>query len=210
VFQLPIAQFPELSMSGVIEPGAKAAVAAAGAKECPLIAVIATEATIRSKAYERAIHRRRHYARLLLRPAPLLVPIIEEGRTAQDPLVQLALKQYIVPLLERDIDVLVLGCTHYPILKNAIQALVGLDIRVIDSAERCAEDVARRLTSAGLLRGGALDPAEAALKCFVTDGSPRFAALAKWFMGIEVAPPSLVSLDELHRCGAQLELRQAG
>src|SRR3954470_2913128 len=72
-------QFPDLSISGVVEPGAKAAVLAAGAKELPCIGVIATEATIRSKAYDRAIIRRRQLARLLLRPTPLLVPIIEEG-----------------------------------------------------------------------------------------------------------------------------------
>ena len=65
--------------------------------------------------------RRRTQARLLLRPAPLLVPIIEEGRTAEDPLVRLALRQYLGPLRERGIDVLVLGCTHYPMLKKEIK-----------------------------------------------------------------------------------------
>src|SRR4051812_17588672 len=82
-------QFPELSISGVVEPGAKAAVLAAGAKELPCIGVIATEATIRSKAYDRAIIRRRQLARPLLRPTPLLVPIIEEGRELDDPIVKL-------------------------------------------------------------------------------------------------------------------------
>src|SRR4051812_40260130 len=110
-------EYPELSVSGVIEPGARAAIEAAGAKEQPIIGVIATEATVRSKAYERAIHRRRHYARLLLMPTPLLVPIIEEGRDARDPLVRLALEQYLKPMFDRNIDVLLLGCTHYPMLK---------------------------------------------------------------------------------------------
>ncbi len=72
--------FPDLSISGVIEPGAKAAVAAAGNRRSPVIGIIATEATVRSKAYDRAILRRRNFARLLLLPTPLLVPIIEEGR----------------------------------------------------------------------------------------------------------------------------------
>src|SRR6185312_936971 len=67
--------FPGLAISGVIEPGAKAAVAAAGAKPVPVIGVIATEATVRSRAYERAIYHRRNHARLLLRPTPLRVPI---------------------------------------------------------------------------------------------------------------------------------------
>src|SRR5438105_2026569 len=97
------AEFTDLSISGVIEAGARAAIEACGAKERPRIGVIATEATVRSKAYERAIHRRRHYARVLLRPTPLLVPIIEEGRDARDPVVRLVLEQYLQPLTERKI-----------------------------------------------------------------------------------------------------------
>src|SRR2546430_144090 len=143
--------FPDLSISGVVEPGARAAVQAAGSKEVPVIGIMATEATIRSKAYDRAIIRRRQHAKLLLRPAPLLVPIIEEGRQMDDLLVQLALEQYLQPMIDRKMDVLVLGCTHYPILKPLIQQIVGMNVRVIDSANECAEDVARRLQSAGLL-----------------------------------------------------------
>jgi glutamate racemase len=191
------ADFPELSISGVVDPGAKAAVAAAGAKEVPLIGLIATEATVRSKAYERAIHRRRHHARLLLRPTPLLVPIIEEGRDESDPLVKLALRQYLEPMIERKMDVLVLGCTHYPLLKHPIQKIVGAKVRVIDSAQQCAEDVARRLRSAGLLRGDNI--AGGSIKCYVTDDSPRFKILASRFLGTEIDPPTWVSPDELYR-----------
>jgi glutamate racemase len=100
---LPAVQthFPGLPISGVVEPGARAAIEAAGAKDSPVIGVIATEATIRSKAYDRAIIRRRQRARLLLRPTPLLVPIIEEGRQEDDLLVQLALDQYLTPMTQR-------------------------------------------------------------------------------------------------------------
>jgi glutamate racemase len=191
------ADFPDLSISGVIEPGATAAVAAAGAKEVPTIGIIATEATVRSKAYERAIHRRRHHARLLLRPTPLIVPIIEEGRGEDDPLVKLALKQYLEPLIERKMDVLVLGCTHYPILKNLIQKIVGAKVKVIDSGQQCAEDVARRLRSAGLLRGDNLGGGT--IRSFVTDDSPRFKVLASRFIGHAIDPPKWVSPDELYR-----------
>jgi glutamate racemase len=197
-------EFPELSISGVIDPGARAAVEAAGSKAEPVIGIIATEATVRSKAYERAIHRRRHYARLLLRPTPLLVPIIEEGRTAQDPLVRLALRQYLTPLVERDIDVLVLGCTHYPMLKGLIAQMVGRQVCVIDSAEQCAEDVARRLRTAGLMRGGADARIGARLRCFVTDQSERFGLLASRFLQRRVDAPTLVPLDELARAGEQV------
>src|SRR5438477_659495 len=145
-------EFPDLTISGVIEPGAKAAVQAAGSQQFPRIGIIGTQATIRSKAYDRAILRRRHHARLLLKPTPLLVPMIEEGRSAEEPLVLLALREYLAPLIQHSINVLVLGCTHYPILRRSVAVLLGQDVAVIDSADQCAQDVARRLQSAGLLR----------------------------------------------------------
>jgi glutamate racemase len=199
--------FPDLSISGVIEPGARAAIDAAGTRKQPTIGIIATEATVRSKAYERAIHRRRHHAVVLLRPTPLLVPIIEEGRDARDPLVRLALEQYLMPLMQRQIDVLLLGCTHYPLIKGLIAMVVGSGVSVIDSAEACAEDVLRRLASAGLLRGG--ENAKGSLQCFVTDDSPRFARLASHFLGFEVAQPLWVSPDELYAAAPTPTMRQA-
>ena len=204
------AAFPELSISGVIEPGAKAAVVAAGSKQVPVIGVIATEATIRSKAYERAIHGRRKYARLLLKPTPLLVPIIEEGRRPEDPLVQLALRQYLQPLMQVGIDVLVLGCTHYPILKDSITQIVGPQVRVIDSAEQCAQDVAQRLQARDLARTPPIDQAGqsiGALKTFVTDDPLRFRSLASRFLGFQIEVPTWVSPDELYRPEAEQAVR---
>ncbi len=189
-------EFGDLSISGVIEPGARAAAEAAGKKEFPVIGIIATEATIRSKAYELAILRRRARARLLTRPTPLLVPIIEEGRTAEDPLVRLALKQYLLPMVQRGMDVLVLGCTHYPILREAIVRMLGVEVKVVDSAGACAEDVVRRLEAGGLLRGDRDGPGR--LKCFATDNAPRFGALASRFLGSAVDEPTWVSPEELH------------
>jgi glutamate racemase len=195
-------EFPGLSISGVIEPGAKAAIVAAGSKQFPILGILATEATVRSKAYERAIHRRRQQARLLLRPTPLLVPIIEEGRGPDDPLVQLAISQYLTPLLKHKMDVLVLGCTHYPIFKELIRQTVGPRVRVIDSAEACADDVARRLAANSRLNVGTSgEPAkkmhEGTLRCFVTDDPRRFASLAPRFLGSRIDMPTWVSLDEL-------------
>lgn len=188
--------YPEVTITGVIDPGAKAAVVAAGRKVTPVIGVIATEATIKSRAYERAIHSRRRHARLITRPTPLLVPIIEEGRRPEDPLVKLALHQYIKPLMDRGLDVLVLGCTHYPILKPAICELVGERVAVIDSAEQCADDVARRLTEASLLRGQHVVAGD--LHCYVTDDPDRFAKLASRFLGFEVEKPTWIRADDLY------------
>ncbi len=188
-------EFPTLSISGVIDPGARAAAMAAGTKLRPLIGVIATEATIRSKAYNIAIHRRRNHALMMTQPAPLLAPIIEEGRDAGDPLVRLAVRQYICPMVERGMDVLVLGCTHYPILADLIAEIVGPAVLVIDSAEQCAQDVAMRLRALGLMRASGRN--HPAMRCFVTDDPERFQSLGSRFLGVAIECPELVSIDRL-------------
>ena len=195
------AAFPKLPVSGVVDPGARAAVEAAGAKAVPMIGIMATEATIWSKAYEKAIHRRRHHARLLLRPSPLLVALVEEGRDENDALVKLALQQYLHPLVQRGVDVLILGCTHYTLLKDAIARVVGKQTLLIDSAQMCAEDVARRLQATGLLRGGPVGGA-GSIRSFVTDESPRFRSMARRFFGGDVEAPTHVSMAELHALDA--------
>jgi len=196
------AEFTDLSISGVIEPGARAAALAAGQRPRPVIGIIGTEATIRSRAYERAILRRRQLAKVFGLAAPLLAPIIEDGRTADDPLVQVALRQYLHPLMAKAINVLVLGCTHYPIYRETIAEMAGSAVAVIDSADQSAQDVQRRLASAKLLRDR---ECTGGLRCFVTDNSPRFASLAARFLGLEIEPPTWVGTDELHALSSASE-----
>ena len=201
--------FPGVSISGSIDPAARAAIDAAGSKAVPLIGILATEATIWSKAYEKAIHRRRHHARLLLRPAPLLVPMVEEGREETDAVLKLALQQYLHPVAARGADVLILGCTHLALLTKLVARIVGKNTVLIDSSQRCAEDVARRLQAQGLLRSGASDlegertADAAALRCYVSDDAPRFRTLARRFLGDDPGAPVLVSTDELHAAAAE-------
>ena len=192
--------FPDLSISGVIEPGSRAAVVAAGARPVPVIGVLATEATVRSRAYSHAIHRKRHHARIVQQASPILVPLIEEGRRLDDPIIRLALKQYLQPMVDHRMDVLVLGCTHYPVLRPVIEKMLGPNLPVIDSAHLCAEDVTRRLMSQGLLRGTASDPMSVVgtFKCFVSDDPDRFSRLAPRFLGTAINAPTLVSPDDLH------------
>jgi glutamate racemase len=202
------ARFPELSITGVIEPGARAAVAAAGSAPQPIIGVIATEGTVKSKAYERAILRRRNHAKVLLRPTPLLAPMIEEGRTGDDPLIEMALRQYLQGMIQRKIDVLVLGCTHYPIVAHAIAKVTGPLVRLIDSAEQCAQDVAGRLARKQLLRYPAPDPDDTvgdvlpsaglgSVRMYVSDDPDRFVQLASRLLGYDLERPTLVTPDEL-------------
>lgn len=188
-------EFPDLSMSGVIAPCARAIAAAAGKIPEPRIGVIATEATIRSAAYEKAIFRLRHMSRVLQLPTPLLVPIIEDGRSSDDPLLRVALEQYMAPLRERYIDVLALGCTHYTLISAAIAQAAGPGVAVIDSSRTCVDDVVRRLKMAGGLREERSDTAS--LSVFVSDNAARFTAMATQLLGFNIPPAELMTLDPL-------------
>lgn len=217
-----ITEFADLPISGVIEPGARAAVVAAGTKRVPNIGVIATEATIKSKAYDRAIMRRRHLAHVFLRATPLLVPMIEEGRTSEDPLVEMALRQYLQGMLLQKIDVLVLGCTHYPLLKPAIAKVVGPRVKLIDSAEQCAQDVARRLARRQMLRSPTasktgekndsdkVESPAGSMRAFVTDDPSRFASLAGHFLQLPIDKPTLIDSHQLEKADAPSTYLRAG
>lgn len=129
--------FYKIPLQGVIEPGAAAA---AHATRSGKIGVIGTRATITSNAYSEAILALQPDATITAQACPLLVPAIEEG-WLEDEITKSILHRYLDPLLAKNIDTLVLGCTHYPLLKKQIASVVGPDIKLVDSAENCAETV---------------------------------------------------------------------
>ena len=181
----------------MIEPGAIAAAMAVAHLPSPSIGVIATQATIRCGAYQDALRERSPAATITARATPLLVPLIEEGRRPTDPLVTLALRQYLRPMIARRVDAIVLGCTHYPLLRPALRRVLGEATVVIDSAEQCAQDVAARLDAAGL--SATRRPAAAdRLKLFVTDDPDRFGTLAPRFLGFPVGRPQRVAPETLY------------
>jgi len=124
-----------VTVTGVIEPGAQAANAATRNGH---IGVIGTRATIKSGAYERALLGLNPDLRVTARACPLLVPLIEEG-WLQSEVTDKVLMQYLQPLLDDGVDTLVLGCTHYPLLRPAISRLLGDAVTLVDSAENCAK-----------------------------------------------------------------------
>lgn len=126
IFNVPV--------QGVIAPGAEAAVRASRTRR---IGVIGTRATISSGAYEHAIRRLDPAAGVFSAACPLLVPLIEEG-LFEDPITDQVLARYLAPLLAESIDTLVLGCTHYPLLREAIARAAGPDVSLVDSAKNCA------------------------------------------------------------------------
>src|SRR5438132_1701180 len=135
------------------------------------IGIFGTTTTVRSEAYSRAILARDDSARVFARACPLLVPLVEEGWT-NNKITQAILRAYLSPMLRRRIDTLVLGCTHYPLLKKVIRGVVGEEVALIDSAESCAQFLSERLGGTKLLAGtrrraGVILP-------FVTDEVERF------------------------------------
>jgi glutamate racemase len=180
---------------GVIDPGAEAAVAAAPFGR---IAVIATEGTVKGGAYERAIHARNGRASVTQQPCPLFVALAEEGLT-EGPIAELVAKLYLDPLLanaETRPECLVLGCTHFPALKETIARIAGADISLVDSAATTADAVARLLIEKGLAHSG---HAAAPPRFLATDAPERFARVGEIFLGRKISPEAveLVDLQQL-------------
>jgi glutamate racemase len=161
---------------GVIEPGARAAIL--GSKSLR-VGVIGTPATVGSHAYKKAIQRYAPSARVWETACPLFVPLVEEGWTDHAVTRQVA-RDYLKPVLAHGIDALVLGCTHYPLLKDTLGAVAGARVRLIDSAEETARDVENGLRNANALN----DPERAGRsQFFVTDHPASFARLGGRFLG---------------------------
>ena len=178
----------KLPVMGVIVPGAEAALAATRNQR---IGVIGTNATIRSQAYHTTILARCDTARIFARPTPLLVPLVEEGWT-NHAVTSAVLKEYLRPLLKRQIDTLVLGCTHYPLLKTALRKVVGRKVTLVDSAETCAQFVRERLAFLKLLAEGRRR--KGVIRPFVTDEPEKFGDFAGRFLGFETETPVKVEL----------------
>lgn len=138
----------DVPVVGVVEPGARAAVAAS---KTGRIGVIGTAGTIASGAYDLAIRRQLEHARVYAQPCPLFVPLAEEGWMNHDA-TRVVAREYLAPLKEQDVDVLILGCTHYPLLRDVIGEVMGPEVRLVDSAAETAIEVARLLGEHGLER----------------------------------------------------------
>lgn len=185
---------------GVVEPGAAAAAAVAhhGPQQIKRIGLIATEATIASNAYPQAVRKLDSSIHVVGRATPLLVPMIEEGREVADPVVRLVLREYLRPFLEMRVAALILGCTHYPILTDAVQDVLGPDVELIDSAEQTALVVREQLVK---MKALANESESGTMTCYVTDQGQRFERLAGRFLGQPVGQPVWVGADELEGSG---------
>ena len=172
---------------GVVDPGARAAVATSRAHR---VGVIGTAGTIASGAYERAIKALAPDASVSVRACPLFVPLVEEGWTDREA-TRLVAEEYLAPLRAEGIETLVLGCTHYPLLKPLIGRIMG-DTRLIDSAEETAAETSRMLESTGMRRKvGGPPPTR---RYIASDAAETFRRLAERFLGQPVDRVETVTL----------------
>ncbi len=178
-------KFP-VPVVGVVEPGARAAVNKTKSKK---VAVIGTETTIQSRSYDTAMKALDSSIEVSGLSCPLFVPLIEEGWTEGD-IVTLTASKYLSTLKSDGVDALVLGCTHYPMIKHVIGEIVSIPL--IDSAVETAKEVKRVLSENGMLCSG---EREALRKYFVTDSPEKFARIGEKFLEHSISHISKISLE---------------
>ena len=177
----------DLPIVGVIEPGSRAA---ARVTRGGRIGVIGTYGTINSHAYEKAIEAVAPNAKISALSCPLFVPLVEEGWLDTEATTLIA-KEYLTPLVEAEIDTLVLGCTHYPLLKHVIGKIVGRDVRLIDSAEETAAETATVLRENGLEHSETHD---ARYRFIASDAPEQFLRVGQRFLGASIDRVETVTL----------------
>ncbi|MCI0330119.1 MAG: glutamate racemase [candidate division Zixibacteria bacterium] len=173
---------------GVVEPGSRAA---AGASKNRNVGVIGTLGTIRSGSYERTIKRMAPDIQVFSLPCPLFVPLAEEG-FADHKATLLIAQDYLASFKKFSIDTLVLGCTHYPLLKKAIGRVVGPAVRLVDSAEETAGEVKDELTRLNLLRPDGHPLPE----YYVSDTPEKFVEVGQRFLGDKIDRAALVDIEK--------------
>ena len=167
----------DLPIVGVVEPSCRAALAAT---KNGRIGMIATQASVRSGAYERTLHALDPGVTVVQKACPLFVPLVEEGRSHPgDIVIETVAEEYLAPLRELGIDTLILGCTHYPLLKEVIAKVMGPGVTLIDSGEESARELQRRMAASDTLGNRHGGRAE----FYVSDRVEDFQRLASAFLG---------------------------
>lgn len=181
-----------LPVLGVVEPGARAAVAASAKKH---IAILATEGTVRGGAYPRAIRAQAPGAKVVQIACPLFVALAEEG-IVEGEIARLAAERYLAPVFgpgaQDKPDTLVLGCTHFPVLRAAIAAIAGMGVTIVDSAASTAAELERILAKAELRNADRLAPQHVYL---ATDATERFARVGGLFLGKPIRADEVALVD---------------
>ena len=185
---------PELDIPaiGVIKPGAKMA---AEATKNGRIGVIATESTIASQLYTEVIHSHNPQAQVFGKPCPLLVPLVEEG-WLKDPVTVEVATRYLEPMLETGIDTLIMGCTHYPLLRSTFRQIVGEKVTLVNPAYETAQELKRKLKADGLDNDGQNTDCGPAYQFYVSDAANKFKHFANSILPYGVDNTQLIHIED--------------
>jgi glutamate racemase len=178
-----------IPVTGVIEPVVSAALTHSHNNR---IGVIGTTATIKSEAYNNKIYMQKSDTKVFGQPCPLLVPLVEEG-WVDDEITRLTIRKYLSPLLAENIDTIILGCTHFPVLKHLIQDVVGPEITLIDSGLETAKVVKNLLENMEI---NEKDDSTGTFQCFVSDIPDKFDEVGTRFLGKPVVNAKRVDFDK--------------
>ena len=171
----------DIPIFGVVEPAAQAA---AHVTRNGRVGLIGTKASIRSGAYERTLDALRPGTQVTARACPLLVPLVEDGRFRPgDVVAETVVAEYLAPMEDAGVDTLILGCTHYPLMKAVIGARMGPGVTLVDVGEQCARWVRKRLELDGLRNER---PGAGRRRYYVSDSTEDFSDLASIFLGEDV------------------------
>jgi glutamate racemase len=184
---------PEMKMPiiGVVKPGAKVA---AEITHNGRIGVIGTEGTVGSHIYTEMIHRHNPEATVLGKACPLFVPLVEEG-WLKDPVTVQVAKRYLLYFQESDIDTLILGCTHYPLLRAMIREIMGESVNLVNPAYETAQGLKRLLEQHGISNDGKM-PVEPMYQFYVSDAAEKFKNFANSILPCEIEEAQLIHIEE--------------
>lgn len=182
----------DIPILGVLRPGAKVAAETTKNKR---VGVIATESTIRSGMYDRYIKAHDPEITVYGKACPLFVPLVEEG-WLKDPVTEEVARRYLKELLEKDIDSLILGCTHYPLIRSLMRKIVGDEVQLVNPAYETALELGRLLAREGLANDGRADGTEEKYQFFVSDAAEKFAEFANSILPYDVKKTKKINIEE--------------
>ncbi len=182
----------DIPILGVLRPGAKVAAETTKNKR---VGVIATESTIRSGMYGRYIKAHDPEITVYGKACPLFVPLVEEG-WLKDPVTEEVARRYLKELLEKDIDSLILGCTHYPLIRSLMRKIVGDKVQLVNPAYETALELGRLLTREGLANDGSTNCAGEKYQFFVSDAAEKFAEFANSILPYDVKKTRKINIEE--------------
>lgn len=182
----------DLPMIGVVKPGAKVA---AEATRNGKIGVIATQATIGSKSYSQYIKQINPNAAVLGKACPLFVPLVEEG-LLEDPVTDEIAMRYLSELIGEEIDTLILGCTHYPLIKKTIGRIMGETVTLVNPAYETARELKEQLAGRNLLNEDKIDLGTNQYQFFVSDAADKFKNFANSIIKYGILTAKTVNIEE--------------